>query len=53
MTDIDKMSLPITYIDYYITNNDNIDHKISLYYDNSGEVAINDVKENIVWDMYS
>ena len=40
MTDMDLLSLPLTYLKIEVFNTDTRAHNISLYYDNSAEVAI-------------
>src|SRR5690242_16383535 len=47
--DYDMLSLPVTYIGFDVSCNDNQTHSIQLYYDNTGELCVNDPSEEIIW----
>ncbi|XP_065887974.1 uncharacterized protein [Dysidea avara] len=40
---------PITFITYEVAPTDGMEHKVEIYYDNTGEIAVHDVSEKIVW----
>ena len=42
-------SLPVSYITYNVVSVDGQTHSVSLYYDNTAEVAVESVAENVVW----
>ena len=42
-------SLPITFIRYDVKSIDGSMHNVSLYYDNTAEIAVSDVSENVTW----
>ena len=42
-------SLPVSYITYDVVSVDGQTHSVSLYYDNTAEVAVESVTENVVW----
>ena len=53
LDNLDYLSLPITYIDFYVKNLDTVKHSICVYYDNTAEVAVNDANKMVNWDVYN
>eukprot|EP01114_Cavostelium_apophysatum_P001767 TRINITY_DN1153_c1_g1_i3.p1 TRINITY_DN1153_c1_g1~~TRINITY_DN1153_c1_g1_i3.p1 ORF type:complete len:726 (-),score=182.07 TRINITY_DN1153_c1_g1_i3:55-2037(-) len=51
--DIDLLSRPITFISFDIESVDNNGHQVELYFDHTGEIAVNTVDEEIVWSRAS
>jgi hypothetical protein len=43
MDDLSLLSLPITYIDFDVFMSGNQAKSVQLYYDNTGEIAVNDL----------
>lgn len=48
-SELDLLALPVTYITYSVASRDGQAHTVRLYYDNTGEVAVNSVDQRIVW----
>eukprot|EP01125_Pyxidicula_operculata_P012595 TRINITY_DN4140_c0_g1_i1.p1 TRINITY_DN4140_c0_g1~~TRINITY_DN4140_c0_g1_i1.p1 ORF type:complete len:704 (-),score=160.03 TRINITY_DN4140_c0_g1_i1:35-2146(-) len=46
--DLDSLR-PITYLTMKVTSNDGNSHHVQLYYDNTAEIAVNKVSENVDW----
>ena len=48
--DLDKVSLPISYITWSAQSIDDKPHSVQVYLDVTGEVAVNKVEQKVVWD---
>ncbi len=49
--DLDLLSRPVTYITWDITSADGKAHTAELYFDCSGEVAVNQADQEVRWEM--
>jgi len=47
-TDLDLLSRPITFLTYSVTATDGKAHNVQVYYDNTAEIAVNQVTETVV-----
>jgi hypothetical protein len=47
--DLDVLSRPVTYVDWYFNSADGKQHTVSLYYDNSAEAVVNEPNQQVVW----
>eukprot|EP00027_Filamoeba_sp_ATCC50430_P018881 CAMPEP_0168578218 /NCGR_PEP_ID=MMETSP0413-20121227/21212_1 /TAXON_ID=136452 /ORGANISM="Filamoeba nolandi, Strain NC-AS-23-1" /LENGTH=717 /DNA_ID=CAMNT_0008612043 /DNA_START=1 /DNA_END=2154 /DNA_ORIENTATION=+ len=52
-TDLEKLSYPVTFISFKVQIRDGHKHSVQIYYDNTGELVVNDVGEEITWDRGS
>jgi hypothetical protein len=50
---LDLISRPVTYITFDVISNDNQKHDASIFIDVSGEWAINQLDQKVVWDRLS
>jgi hypothetical protein len=48
-SDLDLVARPITYLTWQVKSTDNQPHEVSLYYDNSAELVVNDPKQTVAW----
>jgi len=46
---LDLLSRPVTYLTFDVWSYDGANHDVQLYYDNTGEIAVNQVTEQITW----
>jgi len=46
---LDLLSRPVTYITYDVISTDGKSHSVQLYYDNTAEIAVNQVSESVTW----
>lgn len=53
MDDVSYLQIPATYLTFTVKNLDAKEHQVALYYDNTGEVAVNMDIEKIRWKMYN
>lgn len=51
LNDVSYLMQPGSYITLIVTSIDSQNHQVQLYYDNSGEVAVNSASEQITWGM--
>lgn len=49
LNDLSYLVLPGSYITFVVTSLDQQPHSVALYYDNSGEVAVNTADEEVTW----
>jgi len=47
--DLDLAARPVTYLTWHVTSVDKKQHEVSLYYDNSAEIVVNEPKQQVVW----
>jgi hypothetical protein len=47
--DLDVLSRPVTYLRWRVRSTDEKEHKVSLYYDNSAEIVVNESAQPVVW----
>ena len=47
--DLDLLSRPVTYLGWYVCSLDNKQHDVSIYYDNSAEIVVNEPTQQVVW----
>ncbi len=47
--DLDLLSRPVTYLNWRVRSLDGQKHQVSLYYDNTAELVVNDPKQEVVW----
>jgi hypothetical protein len=47
--DLDLVARPVTYLTWRVRATDNRAHEVSLYYDNSAELVINQPKQMVAW----
>jgi hypothetical protein len=47
--DPDMLARPVTYLTWSVRSLDKRQHEVSLYYDNSAEIVVNDPKQQVVW----
>jgi len=47
--DLDLFSRPVTYLTWDVQATDGGEHRVSIYYDNSAELVVNDVKQAVTW----
>jgi hypothetical protein len=47
---MDLFGRPLSYIEWRIKSNDEKSHKVQLYMDAGGEIAVNDPEQSITWD---
>ncbi|MGQ9524110.1 MAG: glutaminase domain-containing protein [Armatimonadota bacterium] len=47
--DLDVYSRPVTYITWDVRSADGKPHRVALYYDNTGEIAVNTLDQPVVW----
>ena len=47
--DLDLLSRPITYLSWSAYSIDKKEHEVSVYYDNSAELVVNEPKQLVVW----
>eukprot|EP01119_Soliformovum_irregulare_P002109 TRINITY_DN121_c0_g1_i8.p1 TRINITY_DN121_c0_g1~~TRINITY_DN121_c0_g1_i8.p1 ORF type:complete len:471 (+),score=120.63 TRINITY_DN121_c0_g1_i8:117-1415(+) len=47
--DIELLSRPLTYITWEVASTDGKAHSVQLYYDNTAEIAVDQVSEFVVW----
>jgi len=50
MNDLDIYARPVTYIAWDVKSADGKDHDVQIYFDCSGEIAVNTADQQIVWD---
>jgi hypothetical protein len=53
VSDLDVLSRPVTYLSWKIRSIDGMDHNVQLYFDCSGEIAINSPEQSLKWDSPS
>jgi hypothetical protein len=46
---LDLLSRPVTYLTYDVVSIDGRQHNVQIYYDNTGELVVNSVSEQVVW----
>ncbi len=51
VSDLDLLSRPITYITWEVKSADGKEHDVQLYFDCSGETAVNNAEQEIVWSV--
>jgi len=49
-SDLDLFSRPVTYISWVVKTIDGKPHDVQLYFDCSGEIAVNNTDQNLKWD---
>ncbi len=49
LNDLELMSRPLTYLTWRVVSTDKKQHEVSLYYDNSAELVVNDPRQAVVW----
>jgi hypothetical protein len=47
--DLDLVARPVTYLTWKVQSVDHRQHEVSLYYDNSAELVVNDAKQTVAW----
>jgi len=47
--DLDLVARPVTYLTWSVSSADAQPHDVSLYYDNSAEIVVNEPKQEVVW----
>ena len=47
------LSRPTTYLTYQVSSIDGKPHQVALYYDNTAEISVNSVSENVVWQRFA
>jgi hypothetical protein len=47
--DLDLMARPVTYMLWHAIPSDGKQHEVSVYYDNSAEIVVNESNEEVVW----
>jgi ubiquinone/menaquinone biosynthesis C-methylase UbiE len=47
--DLELISRPVTYLTWDVWSVDGRDHEVSLYYDNTAELAVNEAKQAVRW----
>ena len=50
VSNLDVLSRPVTYLTWKIKSVDGNDHDVQVYFDCSGEVAVNTPDQNLQWD---
>jgi hypothetical protein len=50
--DLDLLSRPITYLTFDVSSTDQAAHEVSLYFDCTGEIAVDQPEQAIVWGRY-
>jgi Domain of unknown function (DUF4965)/Domain of unknown function (DUF5127)/Domain of unknown function (DUF1793)/Domain of unknown function (DUF4964) len=48
--DLDKLSRPVGYLTYEVRPSDGASHDVSVYFDNSAELAVNTPDQVVTWD---
>ena len=43
------LAMPVTYMTFAVASTDGLQHAVSLYYDNTAEVAVADETQNVTW----
>eukprot|EP00026_Physarum_polycephalum_P004399 Phypoly_transcript_04418.p1 GENE.Phypoly_transcript_04418~~Phypoly_transcript_04418.p1 ORF type:complete len:712 (+),score=112.47 Phypoly_transcript_04418:73-2136(+) len=46
---LDLLSRPVTYLTFSAASYDGKAHDVQIYYDNTAEIAVNTVTENVIW----
>jgi len=49
-TDYDLLSRPVTYITFDVASLDGKQHNVQIYYDNTAEISVNTVDEEVAWN---
>ena len=47
--DLDVLARPVTYIEWEIKSADGKEHEVSVYFDASSEIAVNETRQEVVW----
>ncbi len=50
VSDLDILSRPVTYITWKVNSVDGKNHDVQVYFDCGGEIAVNTVEQNLVWE---
>ncbi len=48
-TDLDLVARPVTYLSWDVRSIDHRQHDVSLYYDNSAELVVNEARQAVAW----
>ena len=48
--DLDRLSRPVGYLTFEVRSADGVGHDVSLYFDNSAELAVNTPEQAVTWD---
>lgn len=46
---LDLLSRPVTYLTYEVQSIDGKQHNVQIYYDNTAEISVNSVDEQVIW----
>jgi hypothetical protein len=47
--DLDALARPVTYVTWRVDSKDKKEHEVSVYFDNSAEIVINNPSQPVVW----
>jgi hypothetical protein len=47
--DLDLLSRPVTYVTWSVRATDGREHDVSIYYDNTAELVVNEAKQAVAW----
>jgi hypothetical protein len=47
--DLDLVARPVTYLTWQVKATDNREHAVELYYDNSAELAVDNLEQHVAW----
>jgi hypothetical protein len=48
---LEVMSWPVTYLTWEVKSTDGKEHQVTLYYDHTGELVVNEPRQKITWEV--